>query len=162
MTVSCVSPEQFRAGMRLLGASVCVITAADGVGQSGLTATAVCSLSPQPPSLLISVNRSSRTCGFIQQTGMLAVNLLAENQAAISDCFSQSGVDQDQFKLAGTWTKHALGPPVLDDAAAWFVCEIGDHMLTQTHAVLEARLRACEVRNTASPLIYAKQAYHKL
>lgn len=162
MTVCCVSPEQFRAGMRLLGASVSVITAADGADRSGLTATAVCSLSPEPPSLLVSVNRSSRTCEFIQRTGRLAVNLLAEHQAGISNCFSQSGADQDQFKLAGTWTQHALGPPILSEAAAWFICEIGDHMLTQTHAVLEARIRACEVQDTASPLIYAKQAYHKL
>lgn len=162
MTVTPVSPEKFRSGMRLLGASVSVITAANEVERSGLTATAVCSLSPEPPSLLVSLNRSSRTYDLIQRTGTLAVNLLSENQSDISNCFSRSGVDQDQFKVAGNWTRHDLGPPTLDETAAWFVCQIGDHMLTRTHAVLEARICACRVQDDASPLIYAKQAYHKL
>ena len=70
--------DQFKAGMRRLAASVNVITTRTPDGQrSGLTATAVCSVSATPPTLLVCVNRSGNSHAVLTSSGVFAVNVLA-------------------------------------------------------------------------------------
>src|SRR4249919_4184576 len=81
--VRTVEPELFREGMSRLGAAVHVITTAGPGGKTGATATAVCSVSDAPPTLLVCINRSSQTNPIVVENGVFCVNTLGANGAEI-------------------------------------------------------------------------------
>jgi flavin reductase (DIM6/NTAB) family NADH-FMN oxidoreductase RutF len=80
--------------MRQLATSVTVITTDFGGSSHGMTATAVCSVCADPPTILIVVSRSARTHPIIVESGIFVVNILARNQSALSDRFAGKIVDQ--------------------------------------------------------------------
>src|SRR5271168_2019241 len=83
-----VSDDEFKLVMRRFAASVNVITSAEGTRKSGMTATAVCSVSANPPSALIIVNKSNRSHPIISGTKAFAVNVLSANQRHIAGHFA--------------------------------------------------------------------------
>ena len=107
-----IAIDDFKAGMRQLAASVTVITAAHDGTKDGLTATATCSVSADPPQLLICVNQLASAYGLIRDAGSFGVNILAREQEDIALRFA--GMDDtergDRFGL-GTWTRIATGAP---------------------------------------------------
>ena len=106
LTYSNISDSDFREGMRHLAASVTVITVAHNGTQDGLTATAACSVSAEPPQLLVCVNREAGAHDLIQEKGEFGVNVLARNQENIAKRFAGiDGADRlDRYGL-GIWTK---------------------------------------------------------
>src|SRR5258708_19832275 len=81
--VPTVDPAAFREAMSRLGAAVHVITTAGPAGKAGTTATAVCSVTDAPPSLLVCLNRRSQTNPAVLQTGAFCVNTLGTPGARI-------------------------------------------------------------------------------
>ena len=157
-----ISKDTFRSGMQMLAASVHIITSADDTGKSGLTATAVCSLSDAPPSLLVSVNRSSRTHDFILRSGKLAVNILSDTQSTLSNHFGASGVDDSQFRTEDGWSTAQNGMPILQSSAAWFSCSVYQSMTTSTHSVFDAHITEANMQSERTPLIYMNESYWEL
>lgn len=99
-----VSMQMFRNGMARLGASVNVVTS-DGIsGRLGFTATSVCSLSDNPPSLLVCMNRNSTQNVLLKANGVLCVNILAPTHKDLSAAFAGVGKldSESRFKMA-TW-----------------------------------------------------------
>jgi flavin reductase len=72
-----VEPTIFREAMSRLGAAVHIITTAGGAGKAGATATAVCSVTDSPPTLLVCLNRRSQTNPVVLENGVFCVNTLA-------------------------------------------------------------------------------------
>jgi flavin reductase (DIM6/NTAB) family NADH-FMN oxidoreductase RutF len=80
-----VSSDTFRLGMRRLAGGVTVVTSTDNAGAPvGITATAVCSLSAAPPTLLVCANRRGTIAKSVGFGGRFCVNLLASDQADIA------------------------------------------------------------------------------
>jgi flavin reductase (DIM6/NTAB) family NADH-FMN oxidoreductase RutF len=140
--------EQFKYGMRRLTAGVCVIATADDEGvRSGLTATAVCSVSASPPTLLCCLNRSSTTYAAILANGRLA------------DRMATPGTPDEKFS-AGLWTKLTTGAPVLETALAAFDCTLAQSVEIGTHGILFGEILALRAREAhVKPLLYAHGAY---
>src|SRR5262245_38495172 len=85
--VRTVEPTVFREAMSRLGAAVHVITTAGPGGKAGTTATAVCSVSDAPPTLLVCLNRRNQTNPMVVENGVFCVNTLGHDGAEMADIF---------------------------------------------------------------------------
>src|SRR3546814_11898797 len=89
--ISAPNQEAFKQAMRRLAATVTMVATGQAPHRSGLTATAVCSLTANPPQVIACLNASSSTCAHIRETGVFSVNILPNRHQAISECFSGTG-----------------------------------------------------------------------
>lgn len=149
----------FKAVMRKLAGTTCIIsTGSDDDGLHGLTATAVCSVSAEPPTILVVVNRTSRTHPHIATNKAFAVNLLAEGQSAIAELFASKTPDQ----FAGVEHRRLDDDcPVVDGAAAFVHCRVEHQLDVGTHTIFVGRVIDGEV-TAEKPLVYYDSAFHKL
>jgi flavin reductase len=155
-----VDPNLFRAGMRLFTGGVCLITTADAGGRrGGLTATAVCSVTMEPPTLLICVNRRSSSHDLIRAAGVFAVNVLASSDRALADRFSGAESGDARFAI-GEWSRLATGAPILDSALVSFDCKIAQMVDVGSHGVFFGEVQDAQVRgDSAVPLLYLQGNY---
>src|ERR1700749_3799724 len=106
-------PKLFREAMSRLGAAVHVITTAGPGGKAGATATAVCSVSDAPPTLLMCLNRRSQTNPIVLQNGVFCINTLGDADAEIADIFAgRTGLQGSDRFTKGQWTVLATASPV--------------------------------------------------
>jgi flavin reductase len=156
-----VSRDEFRDAMARLGAAVNVVTSAGPAGRAGFTASAVCSVTDDPPTLLVCLNRSSSGYALFRANGVLCVNTLAAGQRAISDAFSgRDGLTGEQRFGVGHWSSLATGAPVLAEAAVSFDCRIVDAVEKGTHSVLFAEIEAIRQGAPGRALIWYGRGYH--
>jgi flavin reductase (DIM6/NTAB) family NADH-FMN oxidoreductase RutF len=116
---------------RRLAAGVTVVTALSETGPTGMTASAVTSVSLRPPMLLVSVAKQSRTLTAIRGKRAFAVHLLRSDQRDLAVRFATPG----DTRFSDLTDRSVLGVPVLPDVLAWSVCLLeaehshGDHNL---------------------------------
>ncbi|HEX2114956.1 MAG TPA: flavin reductase family protein [Alphaproteobacteria bacterium] len=149
--------------MRCLAAGVTIVTTLhDGV-RSGLTATAVTSLSADPPQVLVCVNRSAGAHDPIHRGSLMCVNVLAHTHQHLAARFAgQKGVFGEERFGAGRWTKLTTGAPVLADALASFDCVVTERVQASTHTIFIGRVVGVRTRPKARPLVYASGTYARL
>src|SRR4030081_80227 len=101
-----VDPTLFREAMSRLGAAVHVVTTAGPAGKTGFTATAVCSVSDAPPTLLVCLNRKSAGGPMMRENGVFCVNTLGADAEAIADMFAgRTGAQSEaRFQLGAGGT----------------------------------------------------------
>ena len=147
-------PADFKEGMRRLAAGVTIVTTAVGGRRNGLTATAVCSLSAEPPMLLACVNREAGAHDPTLQSRVFCVNVLAEKHLDLAAQFASSTRVAERF-TTGAWSTLVTGAPVLADALASFDCLLDQTVKAETHTVLMGRVQAVRTDATQAPLLYA-------
>lgn len=154
--------EALRAGMRRMASSVCVITVIDADGQRhAMTATAVSSVSDEPASLLVCINKSARLHQLLHATGRFAVNVLPAGAADISITCASGEPGEARF-VQGDW-QNAFELPYLADAEAVFFCELAGQMTHGTHLIAIGNLLGSYVaRREPAPLLYADGQYRQL
>lgn len=131
-----ISEDAFKKGMRELAAAVHVITTSHNGKKDGLTATAACSVSAEPPQLLICVNTYAGGHDLIQDSGKFALNILARDQEAIAMRFAgMDGADRSERFELGEWSELVTGTPCLDGALVNFDCEISQTIKAGTHSI---------------------------
>ena len=155
-----VGADQFRLGMRCLASAVNLITAAHGGRRCGMTATAVTSVSADPPTLLICVNRKSTTHGAIAHSGAFCVNVLRSEHFEHSRAFSGSQTGESRFKPE-EWTRLATGAPVLIDALVAFDCRVEKEIAHGTHTLFLGRIEHIVAGRKGRSLLYADGQYGK-
>ncbi len=132
-----VSPEQFKNGMRRLGGAVNIVTSAHGDTFAGLTATAVTSLSAEPPRLLACINRAGATFETISKGRCIAVNVLSAKHQ--SDAMRFAGMDgepeTDRF-AQGLWGTGLTGAPLFKEALVSFDCAIESILDAGSHGIV--------------------------
>lgn len=158
-----ISQQNYREGMARLGAAVNIITT-DGVGgKRGFTASAVCSVTDSPPTLLVCLNRSSDSNAALKQNGVICVNTLAASQQELSPIFAgQTAHEIDERFLAATWGTLVTGAPVLHDACVSFDCRVAQVTEVGTHSVFFCEVDAMAFGPTSEALIYFGRAYHPI
>lgn len=130
-----VSEADFKTAMRQVTSSVAVITARSGRARNGLTATAVCSVSADPPTMLVCINRSATADNLINESGAFSINFLADEQHRIARLFSTSKLSSEERFAEGRWISMATGSPVLDGAVATFDCRVVEKVPSGTHHI---------------------------
>ncbi|WP_342639991.1 flavin reductase family protein [Rhodoligotrophos ferricapiens] len=149
-------PEHFRSAMRYFPASVCVITTGTAPNRSGLTATAVCSLSMAPPRILVCLNAETTTCKAIQANTRFAVNVLSQNHIELARCFGgigQAPAGEQRFSQ-GCWRDGAFGVPVLDDALHVLECGLIRCHEAGTHNILVGQVLHVPKQGQHEALLY--------
>jgi flavin reductase (DIM6/NTAB) family NADH-FMN oxidoreductase RutF len=132
--------DKFRASLRLAAGSVSLVTACDEGGMCyGMAVTSATSLSMDPPSMLVAINRSASIHPVIKRTGRFCLNLMAEAQAPLLESFSRSDMRDKRF-LPENWEKTYSGLPALRGALSVHSCRVeGDHVYG-THTVFFGRV----------------------
>lgn len=158
-----VPTSDFLAGMRRLAAGVSIVTTRTGRLRAGLTATAVCSLSAEPPRLIACVNRHADAHDLILESGIFAVNLLTVAHQALADHFGgrTDTFGPDRFVQAA-WTVGRTGAPLLADAAASFDCRLVEAVPAGTHSILIGEVEAVGFGSEAPRLVYENHGYGRL
>jgi flavin reductase (DIM6/NTAB) family NADH-FMN oxidoreductase RutF len=155
----------FKQGMRALAFGVTVIAAQDREGlYLGLTATAVTSLSAEPPSLLVCVNRSSALAEALQKGVLFSVNVLAQDQADIAQAFGGQRPVRGMGRFAyGNWFRSGLDVPLLTGARVNFECTVAEATDWATHRMVIGGVCDVHLTRTADrPLIYHDGRYTSL
>jgi flavin reductase (DIM6/NTAB) family NADH-FMN oxidoreductase RutF len=154
-----VSAADFRNAIGHFATGVTVITSVDTDGQPvGTTASAVTSLSLDPPLILVCFDRSSRTLEAVAGHGAFAVNILGERQQHLSANFARRG-------LAAAWdeVRHRrgrTGSPRIDGVIATLECTVEHRLDGGDHEIVVGRVREVETTSDeAAPLIYWRGRY---
>lgn len=135
-----VTEADFKAAMRQVTSPVGVVTAKAGKLRNGLTATAICSVTANPPTILICVNRDASAEKLIAESNAFAVNFLTDEQHQIARLFSTSKLEPEQRFAMGNWSSLATGAPVLDGCVASFDCRVDGFNEIGTHRVYFGRV----------------------
>jgi flavin reductase len=157
-----IGKDEFRSAMAGLGAAVNIITTDGPFGRAGFTASAVCSVTDTPPTLLVCVNRATSVHGFVSKNRLLCVNTLSAKDKSLSPLFGAKVSMIDRF-AATTWSTLVTGSPVLRTALVSFDCRIVDVRSVGTHDVFFCEVVAI-ARNDEeeAALLYYNRQYHEV
>jgi len=154
-----VDGAQFRQVLGHFPTGVVVVTAlADGV-PVGLSVNSFTAVSLEPPLVAFCAARLSGSWALIRPTGGFCVNVLAEDQEAVSRVFATPGADR--FRSLG-WTLSASGAPHIHGALAWVDCAIDAVHPGGDHEICVGRVRALGVEREDGPLVFYRGGYGRL
>jgi flavin reductase len=156
-----VSQQAFRDAMAKMAAAVNIITTDGPAGKAGFAATAVCSVTDSPASLLVCLNRSASVFETVIANGVVCVNVLSVDHQTLSSLFGGKTPVEERF-AAADWHVGATGAPMLSDAMVSFDCVITETQDIGTHRILFCSVKAIEERDAAGALLYYKRGYHHL
>jgi flavin reductase len=156
-----VDKALFREGMARVGAAVHVVTTDGPAGLAGFTATAVCSVSDSPPSLLVCLNRNASVYGTVRDNGVLGVNALAPGHEEISALFGGKTPVAERF-AAARWRIGETGAPLLEGAVVSFDCRIASAAEVGGHTVLFCEIVGVAGLERGDALVYFNRAYHRI
>lgn len=152
-----LDPQLYKNGMRRLAGAVCILTLNRDGEWAGLTATAVSSISAEPPRLMVCINRNVYAHEFVEPGGPLCVNVLESGQLEHAKRFAGmvDGVKgRDRF-AAGPWQQSADDAPELASSMVRFQCRIAEVILATTHSIVICDVVAVSAATAeASPLVY--------
>jgi flavin reductase (DIM6/NTAB) family NADH-FMN oxidoreductase RutF len=141
----------------LLTSGVYVVGVADGERRDAFTAAWVMQASFEPLLLAVSVNRENASYSILRSGRSFTVNVLRRGQLDLASGFgTRSGRDQD--KLAGVrWRPGRRGAPILEDALAYFECELGETVPAGDHELVLGRVVDGRILAPgAAPMTYAE------
>jgi flavin reductase len=157
-----IERKEFRDAMARLPAAVNIVTTDGAAGLGGFTASAVCSVTDSPPTLLVCMNRSVSSCEAFRANGVLAVNTLCGSHQDLSTVFAGfTGVDGPARFNSGVWRKLHTGAPVLEGAQVAFDGRITDVVEKGTHLVMFVEIEAIRTaEGVEAALLYFARDYH--
>ena len=145
---------KFRNVMRHQAGAVTIIAVGSPGNRTGLTATAMCSLSDQPPSVLICVNKNASAHAPIRDARCFSVNLLANAQHDLAKRFSTKKVEGEARFDAHDWEILTTGAPILKNTIASLDCELITEHTVDTHSIFIGRVQDGRFSEAAEPLLY--------
>lgn len=155
-----VSADEFRRALGCFPSGVTVVTAQGGNGRpAGVTVSAFSSLSLDPPLVLFCLDKNTAALAAFVEGDGFAVNILADDQAALSRAFASPEAD----RFAGV--RHTTGEggcPILAGVAAWLECRRVAVHDGGDHYILVGRVERAEAAPGKSPLVYAQGRYRAL
>lgn len=156
--------QLFRNAMSQLAAAVNVVTSRGESGTCGLTATAVCSVSDSPATLLVCINRNSETNAVFKANGRLCVNVCNAGQEEVSRHFAgMTGLTMaERFEL-DIWASGAvLEQPMLKGALASLEGRIVDIAEVGSHSVFYAEIDNIVLCENQDALLYFNRGFRTL
>jgi 3-hydroxy-9,10-secoandrosta-1,3,5(10)-triene-9,17-dione monooxygenase reductase component len=155
VTPQAVTPQSMRAVLGTFTSGIVVVSAM-AAGPIAFTCQAFTSLSLDPPLISFSPARSSTTWPQIRELGRFCINVLAHDQARLSEQFARPGID----RFAGVdWSPSPLGSPVIDSVSAWIDCELAGEHEGGDHTIVVGAVRALHSDPQRHPLIFYRGHY---
>ena len=149
--------DGFRAAMRRVASTVNVITICLRGEPMGITATAMSSLSLDPPSLLVCINRFAAMHGSMEDVSHFCVNVLHRDQEDMAKMFADRR--HQELRFTSGWEVTCDTPPRLLDAQASILCRRIDHHRFGTHSIFIGQVEDVAVRTDVHPLVYLNGNY---
>lgn len=161
MTISSqqVDQEVFRRVVGHFASGITVITTADSDDYYGTTASAVSSLSMEPPMMLVCLNQSSTTHDAVKRVGYFAINILAEDQQELAAVFGRKS--DNKFEQVDHAISNQGGVPLIDGALATIVCSVQDAPVGGTHTVFFGNVLEANA-SIGQPLAYYRGKFSRL
>lgn len=155
-----INTNDFRNGMSMLGSAVSIVTTTYENNHYGMTVSAVCSVTDDPPTLLVCINRNAWSHDFLISSGVLCVNVLSSSHQELSSDFANKSLSMANRFKSHKWSTLHTGSPALDEALVNFDCEITEVSTSGTHSVLFAQIKKMRSGKSTSGLIYFNRKYH--
>jgi flavin reductase len=152
--------DHFRKAMRGVASSVFLVTTRGPEGNAGMTATAVCSLSFDPVSVLICVNRSTSFIRALEASGRFALNILSRDDEEIAKAFGSPAGRHHRFGL-GDWYE-LDGMPALRSSLSTIVCNVASHTDFGSHRIFVGQVSRVDNRHSGPELLYCEGAFRSL
>jgi flavin reductase (DIM6/NTAB) family NADH-FMN oxidoreductase RutF len=158
-----IDPAAFRHAFRQLASTVAILTLIGRDGRPrGMTVTSMCGLSVEPPTLLVCVDRATRTYGDLMATSSFGVDILAEDQYRVAARCARSGTDK---VLPAEWLLERT-PGDLPHLAGTVVrlgCTVEAIHRASTHDIVVGQVRTIDADPVpAAPLVYHDGAFGRL
>ena len=154
--------SEFRLALGQFATGVTIVTAERAPGLvHGMTANSFTSVSLDPLLILICVSENAHLLPLIQRHGRFGVNILKDNQRAISEYFARTEEDlqtESRLGIRYRWTEDGI--PLLEDALAHLTCKVASSHLAGDHTVFIARVEGVEVYD-GEPLLYLRGEYRR-
>jgi len=159
-----IPPDTFRRVMGHFVTGVTVVTALDGERPFGITVNALSSVSLDPPLVMVALDRRRFLTPIVRAAGRYAVNILSEDQQALSDCFAGAAVVPGRDEFCGAaWHPGATGLPLIDGAIATLECAVVETFSAGDHDLFIGRVDV--VANEEAhpmPLLYYRRRYLRI
>jgi len=150
--------HDYKQAMRRLATTVSIVTAGRGDSSRGMAATAVMSVTTEPPTLIVAVNRNAGVAQFMDREETFCVNLLAERHKPLVGIFSGQKKGLARFET-GNWHISDTKPPVLTDAIASMVCRKAGALDVSTHRLYMGEVLEIVNHPEISPLLWVDGSF---
>ena len=159
-----VAPDALRRVLGSFATGVTVVTSLHDEIPRGVTVSAFMSISLEPPLVLVALDQARSLDPVIQRTGAYAVNILGEDDAALSDCFAGAPVDPGRDAFCGAaWRPGAIGMPILERAIASLECRLEQVVRLGDHDFLVGRVVSTAGGDDGlEPLLYHRRRYLRI
>jgi flavin reductase (DIM6/NTAB) family NADH-FMN oxidoreductase RutF len=154
-----VLANDMRQAMRRLAASVVIVTASDGVNRYAMAATASTSVSMDPPSMLVCVNRGASIYPVLEQQDYFCITILGHRHHEISVACSNKARREERFAVGNWQTDPETGTPYLADAPANLICARAELHAYGSHGIFIGRVKSIRLHGTVTPLVYIDGRY---
>ncbi len=156
-----VDPDLFRGTLSSWASGVTVVTSRWGDDIRGMTASAFCSLSLEPPLVLVCVDKGAIMHDFVTRSHIFAINILAREQEDISRACASRRVEESRRLEGIPFHAEVTGAPVLDHAIGYLDCRVEHTYEGGDHTIFVGRVEAAGARE-GNPLMYFRGAYRQL
>ena len=157
-----IPPEEFRHSLSQWASGVTVITTRRPGGIHGMTASAFCSVSLDPPLVLVCVDRRNRTHRYLDENQAFCVHILAEGQEELSQrCAGRRG-DEGKELHDVPYRTGATGAPILEGCLAYLDCRVIYAHDGGDHTIFLGEIVAAGYREDAEPLLFFAGSYRRL
>ena len=155
-----VTAEEFREALSRLASSVSIVSTDGAHGIAGFTCSAVCSVTDEPPTIMVCVNRKSAANAIIKANGVLCVSSLGAEQVELSQIFAGVGrVPMNERFTGPHWSVLATGSPYCTQSRVALDCRVADIREVGTHSVIFAEVLSTVHASDGEPLIYHSRNY---
>ncbi|WP_339487267.1 4-hydroxyphenylacetate 3-monooxygenase, reductase component [Pseudomonas sp. EL_65y_Pfl2_R95] len=157
------SQIDFRNAMAQLPAAVNIITTNGPSGRCGITASAVCSVTDSPPTVLVCLNRNSAMHDIFQSNGKLCINVLCSDQEDLAKHFAgMTQVTMEERFAWDIWNAGNTDLPVLRSALVSLEGRISECKSVGSHSVLFVELDQISTREQGDSLVYFNRLFHRV
>ncbi len=158
-----VTAEEFREALSRVASSVSIVATDGAHGIAGFTCSAVCSVTDEPPTIMVCVNRKSAANAIIKGNGVLCVSSLGAEQVELSQMFAGVGRVPMHERFAGShWGVLATGSPYCKTSRVALDCRVADIREIGAHSVIFAEVLSTAHAGDGQPLIYHSRNYATL
>jgi flavin reductase (DIM6/NTAB) family NADH-FMN oxidoreductase RutF len=151
-----IDEARFRQVLGHFATGVTVVTSLDGDRPVGLAVNSFTSVSLEPALVAFCVATRSATWPQLRATGSFCVNILAEDQEALSRAFASHGLDR--FSGVG-WRPAPSGAPILGGALAWVDCTVEAEYPAGDHIIVVGRVAELDLAHEGRPLVFYRGGY---
>lgn len=155
-----IDADTFRSVLGRFASGVTIVTTRDDAGvDHGMTVSAFCSVSLEPPLVLVCIDHAASTCELLRNHVRFGISILSSNQEAYSRRFA---TDPDTGRFDGiAYSRGDSGVVLLDEALAHIECKVLQHHDAGDHALFVAEVERAEPRH-GRPLLYYRGGYAQL